>query len=66
MASASEYKGSKLGFLSWAIISVQFLIDRVPSCHSFDFLDFVTNLAQATGPSEDRDPLKPSTSRDLS
>jgi hypothetical protein len=52
MASASEYKGSKLGFFGWAIISVQLLIDRVPSCHSFDFWDFVLNLAQVTDPAE--------------
>jgi hypothetical protein len=100
-----EHKISKLGFLGWAIISVQFLIDRVPSCYIWGILglwpgyghwwpahpstraqnwdswigpssvcnfwsieyhhaivlifrDFVLNLAQATGPSEDRDPHK--------
>jgi hypothetical protein len=58
MASESKHKGSKLGFLGWAIISVQFLIDIVPSCQSFDFWYFVINLAQATGPSENQDPFK--------
>jgi hypothetical protein len=35
-----ELKGSKLGFLSLFTINIKFLIDRVPSCHTFEIWDF--------------------------
>jgi hypothetical protein len=31
-----ELKGSKLGFLSLFTINIKFLIDRVPSCPTFE------------------------------
>jgi hypothetical protein len=33
-------KGSKLGFLSLFTINIKFLIDRVPSCPTFEIWDF--------------------------
>jgi hypothetical protein len=35
-----ELKGSKLGFLSLFTINIKFLIDRVPSCPTFEIWDF--------------------------
>jgi hypothetical protein len=35
-----ELKGSKLGFLSSFTINIKFLIDRVPSCPTFEIWDF--------------------------
>jgi hypothetical protein len=35
-----ELKGSKLGFLSFFTINILFLIDRVPSCPTFEIWDF--------------------------
>jgi hypothetical protein len=35
-----ELKGSKLEFLSLFIINLKFLIDRVPSCPTFEIWDF--------------------------
>jgi hypothetical protein len=35
-----ELKGSKLRFLSLFTINIKFLIDRVPSCHTFEIFDF--------------------------
>jgi hypothetical protein len=35
-----ELKGSKLGFLSAFTINIKFVIDRVPSCPTFEIWDF--------------------------
>jgi hypothetical protein len=35
-----ELKGSKLGFLRLFTIKIKFLIDRVPSCPTFEIWDF--------------------------
>jgi hypothetical protein len=35
-----ELKGSKLRFLSLFTIKIKFLIDRVPSCPTFEIWDF--------------------------
>jgi hypothetical protein len=35
-----ELKGSKLGLLSLFTINIKFLIDRVPSCPTFEIWDF--------------------------
>jgi hypothetical protein len=35
-----EHRGSKLGSMGFFIISIKFLIERVPSCHIFEFWDF--------------------------
>jgi hypothetical protein len=44
-----EFKGSKLGFLSLFTINIKFLIDRVPSCPTFEFWDFGRIGEQAIG-----------------
>jgi hypothetical protein len=35
-----ELKGSKLGFFNLFTINIKFLIDRVPSCPTFEIWDF--------------------------
>jgi hypothetical protein len=35
-----ELKGSTMGFLSLFNINIKFLIDRVPSCPTFEIWDF--------------------------
>jgi hypothetical protein len=35
-----ELIGSKLGFLSSFTVNIKFLIDRVPSCPTFEIWDF--------------------------
>jgi hypothetical protein len=39
-SGSMELKGSKLGFLNLFTINIKFLIDRVPSCPTFEIWDF--------------------------